>query len=156
MTLTPDQLRKRENEIKRLAFDWEIHVPSKELRRIRKSGLADLIGRIWKRKYTMKILYIWTAEQFSRFQLMSENIPLEHDNIIKPKDVPYIFALKNGWTIPDKDLKTLTNGPLVSESGELLVKANGTLSYYWNKIWPIVVIVSILLSLVRSLTWLFG
>ena len=154
MSLTPDQKRKRDREIKQFGSEWEYYIPSLELRRKKTRGFRGFINKIWKRKYKVKTLYIWAKEKFSGFQLLSHKFPLTHDNIIKPSNMPYIFALKNGWTIPEEDLKTLTQGPLLSEDGKLLVKQGGKFQYYWNKTWPVIVVISVLLSLIASSAFL--
>jgi len=154
--LTPDQERKRQREIKLLANDWEAYPPTSELKRRTKKGFWWLIDKIWKRKYQVKILYLWSAELFANLNMMSYPVPLDHDNLKKPENMPYIFALKNGWTIPESDLKTLTHGPLLSEKGVILVKEGGKFSFYWNKIWPTVVVFVTLIGLIRSIAWLFS
>jgi len=156
MALTPDQERKRKQEIELVNKDWEAYTPTSELRRKTKKGIWWLIDKIWLRKHKMKTLYLWTAELFDNMNMKSYDIPLEHDNFKKPKNMPYVFALKNGWTVPEKDIKTLTHGPLLSETGEILVKEGGVFSYYWNKVWPPVVIISTLIGLLRSIAWLIN
>lgn len=160
MALTPDQKRKRKKEIEVLAHDWEVFIPTLELRRKAKKRIWRFVDRVWRRKHKVKTLYLWVAETFAQPGMMSYEVPLTHDNIKKPKDMPFIFALQGGWTIPERDLRTLTNGPLLSETGELLVKEGGRLSFYWNKLWPFVVslatIVGLVVGLVSLVVWLFG
>lgn len=59
--------------------------------------------------------------------MKSDNIPN------KPTEIPTIFALQNKWEIPDKDLKTLYDGPLLAANGKLIVKPDRLLFYYWRK-----------------------
>ena len=156
MALTADQERKRRKEIELLANDWEAHTPTSELRGKTKNDIWWLIDKIWRRKHEVKTLYLWSAEFFARPHMGSYTVPLTHDNLKKPKDVPFMFALTGGWTIPERDLQTLTYGPLLSESGQLLVKEGGWLSIYWKKVWPVIVVVATLGGLVRFIAWLFG
>jgi len=156
MALTPDQQRKRKKDIELLAHDWEVFIPTLELRRKAKKGIWRYINRVWRRKHKVKTLYLWVAETFAQLQMMSHVVPLTHDNIQKPKNMPFIFALQGGWTIPKRDLRTLTHGPLLSETGDLLVKGGGRLSFYWNKLWPIIAGVATIGGLVRFVAWLFG
>ncbi len=155
MSLTPDQERTKKREIELVNKDWEAYTPTSELRRKPKKGVWWLADKLWRRKHKLKTLYLWTAELFANINMMSYDVPLEHDNLVKPKSVPYMFALKNGWTIPDKDLKTLTHGPLFSETGEMLVKEGGIVSYYWNKVWPSIAVIATIFGLIRSIVWLF-
>jgi len=48
---------------------------------------------------------------------MHIEFPFEHDNIKKPKEIPYNFAMQGGWTIPEEHLSKLIKGPLISEDG---------------------------------------
>lgn len=65
--------------------------------------------------------------------------------------MPDIYALNNGWTIPESDLKTLTHGPLLSEEGDILVKQGGKISFFWNKVWPYIVVIATISGLQHSL-----
>lgn len=154
MPITPDQERQRRTMIKNVAKDWEVRTTTLELARKTKSRFWKFINLFWKRKVKVMALYFWVDELFTQPNMMSYPLPLDHDNIRKPSNMPYIFTLKSGWTIPEKDLKYLYDGPLLSENGAVLVKPGGYLAYYWSKAWPVIAALGTLLGIIKSIYWI--
>lgn len=53
-------------------------------------------------------------DKWSKPDAIRLQFPVDHDNM-PIKGFPIKYKLINGWTIPNSDIKYLTNGPLVSE-----------------------------------------
>jgi hypothetical protein len=122
MTLTPDQQRRRDARISAFDRRWEFSAASKEIRLKPVGWLKRFFEMFWRRKFSVRTVYLWAKERWSTTHMMSYSFPLTHDNMLKPDEIPYIFALQNGWTIPASDAKRLFEGPLLSETGELIVR----------------------------------
>ncbi len=153
---TPEQQRQILDYIESCSKDWEFVVRTKEIRRSKKMGLAGWIDRVWRRKHKVEALYRWIQFQLGteRYAVLSQLI--ERDQIPKRGRYPRVYRLLNGWTIPAKDLRTLTHGPLVDLAGEELVKPGGQLSYFWNHFWPRFVVVATVVGFVASVVSLLG
>ncbi len=156
MVGTPDQKREINRLVNLFSKDFEYLISTKEIRRKKKTGFYILIDFLWKRKYKVKVLYTWVLQSWIDPKMSGEDFPMDHDYQIKPENLPTYFSLQKGWTIPNKDLKTLTNGPLLGEDGNLLVKPGGKISYYWNKIWPTLTIIATFGGIIRFIFWIIN
>ena len=111
----------REAIIKKMTENWEIDTANSEIRTKPIPRYKEIINWLLFKKYKVKELYIFIYHEFHAEdkidEMMRYSFPIDHDNIKKPKGIPFIYVMKNGWTIPDKDLKKLISGPLISEHG---------------------------------------
>lgn len=148
---TPEQQRQIQHRIDSCSKDWEFVVSTREIQRSRKTGLARWIDCVWRRKYTVEGLYRWIQYQLSTEQYIVLGLVIDRDQIHKRKGYPRAYRLLNGWTIPAKDLSTLTHGPLFDTTGEELVKPGGYFLYYWRRYWPLFTILATIVGFVSAL-----
>lgn len=108
-----------------MAKNWIIDTDNKEIKQVQRLWYIRLWHWITLKRYTVRDLYIYVYDYFHAPEritiLMPIEFPMDHDNIKKPKDIPYNFVLKGGWKIPDEYSKKLIKGPLISEDGSSLI-----------------------------------
>ena len=125
MTVIPRKEEKRRNVVANMAKNWTIDTNNKEIRLIKRPWYIRFWHLITLKRYAVRELYIYVYDYFHApdriQQLMPIAFPMDHDNIKKPKDVPYNFALKGGWEIPVEFSRKLIKGPLISEDGSTLI-----------------------------------
>ncbi|MFH6603094.1 hypothetical protein ACEZ3G_06370 [Maribacter algicola] len=114
-----------------MSKNWMIDLASNEIKLKKRTWFIQLFHFITCRRYTVRELYIFIYNEFHAPDkiagMMSYSYPIDHDNIKKPKGVPFNYVMQGGWTIPESSLKKLIKGPLISEHGyALLVKADTT------------------------------
>ncbi len=131
--LSPSELRKRNKAIQYFDEHWYIDTQTYEIRHKQLSIFSRITDLYW-----------WSSAKWYELRLMP------YPDAIKRDDVPIIgfprkHQLKNGWTIPAEDLKYLTVGPLVDESGQkTLVKHQSTIKKTVS-----------VFSQLRPLSWIF-
>ncbi len=96
--------------IARVRRDWRI-IPEKKELDLKPQPWHVRLVRVFRRtRFDMRSVYLWAAEEFSQRSLMREETPLKHDNILKPSDAVWIYALQNQWTITRSALRHLHSG----------------------------------------------
>jgi hypothetical protein len=123
---TSSDLRKRSSEIETFAKYWYVNSQTSEIRHATFNFWRKLINLFWRKKHKVSNLYWWTVQNWATSEMIIYPDAIRHDDL-HIKGYPRKYQLKNGWTIPSKDLKYLYEGPLVDESGtKVLVKHQST------------------------------
>ena len=108
-----------------MSKDWIIDTHNLEIRLRNRPWYIKFWHWITLKRYTVRELYIYVYEHFhhpSRIaQLMPIEFPIDHDNIKKPKEVPFNCVMQGGWEIPREYANKLIKGPLISEDGASLI-----------------------------------
>lgn len=142
---TPDQLRNIDNLVRLFDNDWFADTSTKEIRRKPLTGWCRFFDVVWKRKHSIFAMYWWVKRNWASDRLIVHQYPIRSDNM-PIKGFPVKCELQGGWTIPEADLKYLTNGPLASEGlHEILVPANLGWRYaleVFKQLAPVVTIVA--------------
>lgn len=117
--------QKRNKLLARMENDWVIDTVNYEIKLKKQSWYIVFWYWITLKRYTVKDLYIYVYEHFHAperiAELMPIAFPIDHDNIKKPKGVPYNYVLQGAWSIPEEYSKKLIKGPLISEDGATLI-----------------------------------
>ena len=134
MTHLSHKEKKRLRIIARMESDWIIDTANLEIRLKEMPWYIQFWNWLTLKRYTVRELYIFVYDYFHRpsniKRLMPISFPIDHDNIKKPKGVPFNFVMQGGWEIPSDYLPKLIEGPLISEDGSLLlVKTDSRLDH---------------------------
>ncbi|MDP3311816.1 hypothetical protein [Lutibacter sp.] len=110
--------------------NWEIDVEKQEIRLKNRPWYIQLFQFLIVKRYTVRELYIFIYDQFHSpdkiKSMMVFSFPINHDNIKKPKGIPFNYVMQGKWTIRETDLGRLIKGPLISENGEKLLVSTDT------------------------------
>lgn len=142
--LTPSEVRKRKQQTKRFDENWVVDVATSEIKLRPLKPVEKIISYLWKKKFKVSDLYWWSSWRWYQWDLMPQTDAIKHDDI-PIKGFPRKHQLINNWSIPNKDLKFLYDGPLIDASGKILVK-------HQNKLQMVVSIISQL----KPLSWIIG
>lgn len=142
---SPSELRKIEKGITSFNHHWYIDKQTSEIRHKKLSGSSKFLDFFWRRKHAVSDLYWWISRNWSNTKMMDVDTPIKHDDV-SIKGFPRKYQLENNWTIPEDDLKYLYNGPLVDESGHLILVKHQ--SNFQNTI--------SFISQLRPLTWIIS
>lgn len=134
--------------------DWKIDEKKKEISISKKNGISGVVEKIWRRKHKTEVLYRWLQYELYQNEMHLANI-IERDQIPKRENYPRVYTLLDDWTIPKKDRSSLTHGPLFDSNGVELVKPGGIVSYYWNRFWPVFVVIATIVGFVSAIRSLF-
>jgi len=108
-----------------MAINWVIDTKNREIRLRHRPWYIRLWHWLTLKRFTVRQLYIYVYDHFHDperiAQLMPIEFPIDHDNIKKPKGVPFNFVMQGGWEIPEEHAKKLIKGPLISEDGSKLI-----------------------------------
>ncbi|MFC1998828.1 hypothetical protein ACFLVR_04200 [Chloroflexota bacterium] len=120
--------QKRMKIVKNLSKDWMIDTQHEEIRRKTRPWYIHVWYFLIFKRYTVRELYTYVYDYFhceaNIHKLMPISFPMDHDNIKKPKDVPFNFVMLDKWEIPDEDAKILMKGPLISSDGSRTIVSN--------------------------------
>ena len=114
MTLTPDLIRRRDLALKSVGARWYLNFKTREIRRRELSGIDSIRQFFWRDRNPVWEFYVWLRHQQAEPDARCFSNPIDGDNI-PIKGFPKKYALQGGWTIPQDDLKYLSDGPLASE-----------------------------------------
>jgi hypothetical protein len=97
-----------------VAQSWYADLTTKELRRKPLIGIWRVVDFFWKQKLPVWKFYWWLAYRSADAEMMPLGNPIQSDNM-PIKGFPMKYELQSGWTIPKKDLKYLSDGPLATQ-----------------------------------------
>jgi hypothetical protein len=104
---------------------WYIDTKNLEIGLNKMPWYNNLFNWLTVRRFSVRELYVFIYNHFHSEEniasLMSIPFPIDHDNIKKPKGVPFNYVMQNDWKITDNALKKLIKGPLISEHGYILL-----------------------------------
>lgn len=110
--------------------NWEVDVKNQEIRLKKRPWYIRLFHFLIVYRYSVRELYIFVYDQFHApdkiESMMPFEFPINHDNIKKPKGVPFNYVMQGGWSIREEDLKKIIRGPLISENGDKLLVSTDT------------------------------
>lgn len=127
---------------------WYIDTMKLEIGLKKTPWYINIFNWLTIKRFSVRELYIFIYNHFHSEEnivsLMPIPFPIDHDNIKKPKGVPFNYVMQNDWKITDNALRKLIKGPLISEHGYiLLVKTDSQKEIVFRIISKIIVWLSI-------------
>lgn len=101
--------------MERFGEDWEIRPQEKIIARKEKPGLAGLRNRWLPRKHPVHTLYRFLNRWLDTPDGVIHPTPIDRGPFVTAAGSSTHYYLRDGWRIPEKDLKYLIDGPLFSE-----------------------------------------
>ena len=103
--------------------DWQVDFANRSVHRRKFGFLRSLKEILWSTAYPVQALYTLAREQESSTVGMGHPHVFDSDGLEPVSGVPSRFELRPAWDIPQRDLKSLIEGPL-TQSGSVLVPAS--------------------------------
>lgn len=147
MSPTPDQKRNIDKEKDSFGNNWYLDLNTIEIRHNPIPWWKVPIDIIWRKKNSVFGMYWWLKyERLSNEQSRSFDFPLIHDNM-PIEGQPMKYQLQGKWTIPKKDLKFLSGGPLIDQDFKLLVRPNFVFKNFCSNVVPPIKVIAAIIGL---------
>jgi hypothetical protein len=141
-----------------MEHDWYLVPNEKLIVRKRIPLMSTLVVWLGFRRIKAVNLYSMIVRTYAlKENIQGYKFPIDHDNFPKPDQYPFYYKLMNGWSIEQRSVCFIKEGPIFSEdANKVIVHSKVFVQSFLQLAWKVISIFGIFLGITTSLLKLSG